>query len=121
MQKENAMQILRIKNENMPITKEEIEHSYQRMLPRYPPEKYPEKSLEFRSAYNLLINNDKYWKDFLKQPQVDLSEFSKFILFDEVKRDFEQEINSIIEGSSPRYFLDNYSKTILSNVCQEMI
>ncbi|MBF0311932.1 MAG: hypothetical protein HQK52_00860 [Oligoflexia bacterium] len=67
---DNALKILRCECHNSDA---DIEQAYQKMVKRYPPEFFPEKFIEIRKAYNLLIANDDFWKELLESEHLDLS------------------------------------------------
>jgi hypothetical protein len=80
-----ALSILKIiKKEGI----EEVEAAYLKMIKRFPPEHFPEKSILIKNAYNVLVGNRDYWKTVFSFGTLDLLDFD---LSSEISEQFEQE------------------------------
>ncbi|MBF0312630.1 MAG: hypothetical protein HQK50_06195 [Oligoflexia bacterium] len=66
---EDACKILRV---SAGEAHDKIESAYLKMMKRYPPEFFPEKSLAIRQAYNFLVGDDEFWKHFIQDDSLDL-------------------------------------------------
>lgn len=56
-----ARKVLEIKSD----FENELELSFLKMIKRYPPEFFPEKSLKIRKAFYTLGNDQKFWRDVI--------------------------------------------------------
>ncbi|MBL6991643.1 MAG: hypothetical protein ISR65_17815 [Bacteriovoracaceae bacterium] len=116
MDTKKALKVLRLQNKSE-ISDNDIESAFKKMLKRYPPEVFAEKSLEIRQAYALLSNSDEYWSEFIRQERFDFSSMVSYVK-NSKSIDSSQSINAL-ELLPEKLLLQKISGPLLSKICDE--
>ena len=69
--KSDALNMFKLPSVNW--TKKDLEDAFNKMIRRYPPTQFPEKSIDIQKAYDLLAVGNRYWDDLINSSNLDLS------------------------------------------------
>ena len=78
------------------VTAEDIEMAYQKMLRRYPPEQFPEKSREIRDAHSVLTESSDYWNGFFDINRLDWSFLVPYVCLSALCRRTKSEFQTLV-------------------------